>query len=163
MTNRIPTKREFKVGDKIRMIRSCGAFPKQGEELVVQQIFETDLCVTSPNGLSCTCQDRWELIEEPAITLENMEVGTIIKSRDGYYRRILIAHGGEGKIKVYGISSGGVAPDSENLNSYATGITVHQLFEDRYTIYTPPVPPTVTEMTVAEISKALGKTVKVVE
>lgn len=75
---------------------------------------------------------------------------------DGWYRKVLGVCG-----EVYLMSHSRYNdPDSSKLKSYNHSFTQYELDLNGYELYTPPQE---VEMTVAEISEALGKTVKVVE
>ena len=50
---------DFKVGDTIEMIESCGGALAKGERLTVQ-VRNGELFVTGPG--TCTCQNKWKLI-----------------------------------------------------------------------------------------------------
>ena len=50
---------DFKVGDTIEMIESCGDAPAKGERLTVQ-VRNGELFVTGTG--TCTCQNKWKLI-----------------------------------------------------------------------------------------------------
>ena len=94
------------------------------------------------------------------MTLENMPAGTIIKSYDDHYRRVLVYLGGEGELATYAMSSSSRDMASDALK-WANGVrTACQLAESGYSIYSPEEP---VEMTVEEISKQLGKKIKVVK
>ena len=55
-------KMEFKVGDKIRMIRNCGNV-KTGEILVVQTGKHGSTIYVENDEEHCSCQSRWELVD----------------------------------------------------------------------------------------------------
>ena len=71
------------------------------------------------------------------------------------YKKVLWIYG-----EVYLMSASTANLESDYLKEYDDGYTQHDLDYFNYKIYTPPKE---VEMTVAEISEALGKTVKVVE
>ena len=80
--------------------------------------------------------------------------GDILIANEGY-RKILGVCG-----EVYFMSYSSENIEGENLNKHFDGYTQYDLDKSGYKLYTPPKE---VEMTVAEISEALGKTVKVVE
>lgn len=78
-----------------------------------------------------------------------------ILDRDGWYRKVLGVCG-----EVYLMSYNKNFAEDTNHADFADGFSQHKLDELNYKLYTPPQE---VEMTIAEISEALGKTVKVVE
>ena len=80
--------------------------------------------------------------------------GDILIDNDGY-RKILGVCG-----EVYFMSDNSKDVEGKNLNEFCEGYTQYALDRYGYKLYTPPEE---VEMTVAEISEALGKSVKVVE
>ena len=80
--------------------------------------------------------------------------GDILTDNNGY-RKILGVCG-----EVYFMSYTSDDVEGENLNKHFDGYTQYDLDRYGYRLYTPPEE---VEMTVAEISEALGKTVKVIE
>ena len=80
--------------------------------------------------------------------------GDILTNNNGY-RKIF---GVCGEVCFMSYSSENI--EGENLNKFCDGYTQYDLDRYGYKLYTPPEE---VEMTVAEISEALGKTVKVVE
>lgn len=81
--------------------------------------------------------------------------GDILKDSKGY-RKILGVCG-----EIYYVSMYSRTLEGDELRRYSTGYTQYQL--DNLLHCELYAPPEVVEMTVAEISEALGKTVKVVE
>ena len=78
-----------------------------------------------------------------------------ILDRDGWYRKVLGVCG-----EVYLISCHRQSVEETNHADFDCGVSQSWLDDMDYKLYTPPQE---VEMTVAEISEALGKTVKVVE
>lgn len=74
---------------------------------------------------------------------------------NGWYRKVLGVFG-----ELYLMSECSSDLDSTKFNHYYMSFTQHTLDDLDYKLYTPHQE---VEMTVAEISEALGKTVKVVE
>lgn len=90
-------------------------------------------------------------------TLETLQKGDIVIDRSGDYRKVLsVLEKGE----LYTMSWISDDLQSDNLKKSEDTYTLFELQEIGYKPY---IPETEVEMTVAEISKALGKTVKVVE
>lgn len=97
---------------------------------------------------------KYELIEEPTMTLENMVEGTIVQHPSGFINRILAVPGGEGELKTYVLSCTGTSLDSGELKRASFGAyTAYELKEKGYTIYTPE---TQTEVSLEEIAKWKG-------
>lgn len=155
---------KFKVGDKVRMKKDCSG-NKAGQVYEVHYGtvygFEKDRLYAwneTTTDCGCSCQDKWELVEEP-ITLENMSVGTIINSADRF-RKVLAILGGEGELKVYILSQSTNNIESEELKKAAYCYTVYELQKEGYSVYQEEE---VQEMTVEAVSKLVGKKVKIVE
>ena len=100
----------------------------------------------------------WELVDEP-ITLENMSVGTIIQN-GADFRKVLAVPGGEGELRVYILSGVSDNIQSEHLKETLGYYTAYQLKKFGYSVYKKEE---VQEMTVEEVSKLVGKKVKIVE
>lgn len=158
----------FKVGDKIRMKEDCSG-NKAGQ---VYEVHKGDFYGLDRENLyawnettthcGCSCQDNWELVEEE-ITLENMPVGTIIHGGEGF-RKVLAIVGGEGELKLYSLSAYSYDKESNELKKASQDYTVYELKECGYTVYKKVYKKEeVQEMTVEEVSKLVGKKVKIVE
>ena len=80
--------------------------------------------------------------------------GDILTYNNGY-KKIMGVCG-----EIYFMSYSSENIEGENLNKFYNGYTEYSLDRNGYKLYTPPEE---VEMTVAEISEALGKSVKVVE
>ena len=64
---------DFKVGDTIEMIESCGRAPVKGERLVVSER-SGDLTVRNTRGNGCTCQFKWKLVSTNSLTPTSMSL-----------------------------------------------------------------------------------------
>jgi hypothetical protein len=94
------------------------------------------------------------------MTPENMTVGTIVKNSDGVFRKVLAVLGGEGELTTYAMSICATSITSDDFKTAGANHTAFELKERGYVVHSPDEP---VEMTVEEISKQLGKTIKVVE
>lgn len=109
---------------------------------------------------SCPEKDHLYLYEPEPMTNETLTEGAFVKNMSGEFRRVLAVLGGEGDLRLYAISESSRETDSEGLKLAAGVYTAYELTKKNYTPYTETTP---VEMTVAEISKKLGVTVKVIE
>lgn len=138
---------KFKVGDKVRVIytivKEDSKFmdgPQEIKEVTKGYFGDSYILAGSSNGLYMT-EGQLELVET------KFQVGQLVKWWCGVYR-VLFVHqsefSGEVKYVIEDVSDGGtVFVREENLNEHKE--------------------PEIVEMTVAEVSKALGKTIKIVE
>lgn len=102
-----------------------------------------------------------ELMAMQKKTLKTLEVGDYVKDTDGDFRKVIavLERGSETEEAVYIISLGG-GKGSNNMRVTWAYLTSYELEKRGYTI---DQPDEVSEMTVAEVCKALGKTVKIVK
>lgn len=93
-------------------------------------------------------------------TLENLEVGDLVKNSDGRYRKVLATLNPTGEGRVYFVSDWSRNPNNQalKLNGYMTTIT--SLREDEWVSYSPSSP---VKMTLAEVSAKLGHEVEIVK
>lgn len=94
--------------------------------------------------------------------LNNMPVGTILKDSNDLYLRVLADLGGEGDFHLYAVSYRAYVQSIEcnDLKTYGSCLTVFELKDKGLTICSPEAP---VEMTMEEVNKKLGMTIKIVE
>jgi hypothetical protein len=157
----------FKVGDRIRMTQSCGYQQQEIDDEYVVRHNGSELIVGDPDDAWCSCQSKWELLKPT--TIETMRPGTIIftdMSGTRNYRRVLACLGGEGDLQTFIVSDPALDRVSRELNlahnlqGKGNISTIFSLRENGWQVFEEEK---MVEMTVAEISKKLGVTVKVVE
>ncbi len=68
--------------------------------------------------------------------LETLQVGDLVKTRDGCYRRILIASG-EGELRVYGLSGNTNDLAIDDLKRHGLTYTAFELKERGFSLYSP--------------------------
>lgn len=138
---------KFKIGDKVRVTEDSYYF-KKGDIGVMQ---EDSSCpyITVNNKRFAIDQDRLELYRS-TITWDNFEVGDILVNSDGDKAKILARLGDVFWRSVF-----------DDFYSYSMGLTIHEAKKYGWT-FKQPVTEEVEELTVEEISKRLGKTIKVV-
>jgi len=145
-----------KVGDVVkeadRIGFRCDAFLTGKHRKVIEvsmRGFKLEGCPTRHNETNCYL----EIVSSPARipTWETLAVGDEVRDRDGIKRKVLAING-----DLFAFSF----PDS---HIYASWKVKQDARENGWSLVTPPVEPEVQEMTVEEVSKLVGKKVKIVE
>jgi len=95
---------------------------------------------------------------KPMNSLETMQGGELLENSNGYYKRVFARLGGKGEIACYVLSDISMDKDSDSLKMFGTIWTAFELSD--HTIVDEVI---VTEMTMPEVCKAIGKTVKIIE
>lgn len=88
-------------------------------------------------GCDCSDLDHLYLYEEEPMTLENLEVGTILLCTGGDYRRVLAVLGGEGELRTYIMSGWADGLTDDQLKVAGTAYTAFDLSKSHYSIYSP--------------------------
>lgn len=134
----------FKKGDKVRATKNCSG-TIEGKIYEVRINYQGNLEIED-----CTCYGTWELVSQPAKTLENLKKGDLIDAKDGDVKKVLFAL----EPGLYVLS------DWEN-HDLADGI--YTAAEIKAEGWKPVQEPEIKEMTVSEVSKALGYEVKIIK
>lgn len=138
--------------------------PMRVTEVGSNGVFRETLGGLAPDSghSECYCDDKNNLYlyEPEPMTNETLTAGALVKNKSGLYFRVLAVLGGEGELRSYVVSLPNEDPTGERLKRVYGAMTAYELTKDGYIHYVETAP---VEMTVAEISKKLGVTVKVVE
>ena len=94
-------------------------------------------------------------------TLENLEVGDLIVSKDYKYQRILAKGQENGELTAYLTSSRGEDKNSDDLKKAGAWYTAFELRKDGYKPATEDGE--VEELTVAQVCKELGRDIKIIK
>jgi hypothetical protein len=99
---------------------------------------------------------------EPNMNMQELEVGDLVVSTGGNFRRILAVLQRNGELTTYVVSDYNDTPDHEDLKDAENVVTAHQLVEWKYK---PNVPASIVpvKMTVAEVAAKLGHEVEIVK
>jgi len=154
-------------GDSERAATSCWRY---NDEVVPKRILaipnehERRVINETLDGRSrdfCGCDDlnHLYLYEEPMKTLKDVQIGDWLVDTDGTFARVLGVMG-EGELKVVVRSRWTPAKTHEDTNKISSIFTVYELEKQGVKLEGEI---TEVEMTMEEVNKALGKTVKIVE
>lgn len=158
-------KEELRVGMKVKVLRHDEkdyAYPEPsktksvGETVVVTGTADEDGFIEVGNG--------WLFHPDnlsPLDPLECLEEGEILVDKDGYFIRILGKFSGTGETELLAVSEVGEDSNSVNLKRMEEFTTVFELKEAGYKPYHPEAE--VEEVTVEEVCKRLGKTIKIIK
>lgn len=156
---------DFKLGDRVKQLRACSGTEagkiyilKYGNSVgkEIDQLFAWDSTTHNNNNddKGCFCPDNWEKVNErEEITFENCEVGDVIDARDGDKKKVL----GIKKILILSHTKYGISIQDKVVE----GWTKEKFESHHFSFIQPNTKPE--EMTMEQVCKALGKTIKIIK
>lgn len=121
------------IGKCARMLRDCAisrSCYKKGEVFTIQKDLEGRI-VGGEDG--CRDYQNWELIEPMEYTLETVPVGSLVKSQNDYYRKVLNAIG-EGESRILFLSEYSKDSQSKDLQRLDEFTNAFELRERDFTV-----------------------------